>query len=300
MGIEMSDRGILRHISEMEAMERAVEASRNCTQEPGKDTPTPSVGAAIIHNGKILEVAYRGELAPGDHAEFTLLEKKLPGVDLNGATLITTLEPCTIRGEGKIACANRIIERGISRVLIGILDPNPNVCGVGQLLLRRAKIQVVHFRPELVEEVETLNKNFSDQYPLEERLNSLKRAREVGPNGYKTGYDDEGNFVEFLPDEENEGEISPMILRRSDEAISAMYQEYWDMVWWNRHQYRHQKTRTKCTGRDGIGCEAAARIEKQYGRENLGWNDIDWGVLQGKLSALAWVMGSEWEGSMDT
>lgn len=76
MGIEMSDSGILQHIWELEAMERAVEASRNCTQEPSKDIPTPSVGAAIIHNGKILEVAYRGELAPGDHAEFTLLGKK--------------------------------------------------------------------------------------------------------------------------------------------------------------------------------------------------------------------------------
>jgi len=76
MGIEMSDRGILQHIWELEGMERAVEASRNCTQEPSKDTPTPSVGAAIIHNGKVLKVAYRGEQAPGDHAEFTLLEKR--------------------------------------------------------------------------------------------------------------------------------------------------------------------------------------------------------------------------------
>jgi pyrimidine deaminase RibD-like protein len=139
----------------------AVEEARK--SDPEDDKPHPKVGAVVVKNGRVLATAHRGE-AKGNHAEFLALEKKLPHDSFAGATVYTTLEPCTKRNPPKIACVERIIVRKISRVVIGMLDPNPEIRGLGQRKLRAANIVTDFFPPDLMAQVEDMNREFTRAY----------------------------------------------------------------------------------------------------------------------------------------
>jgi len=111
----------------------AIEEARKSVPE-NDDRPHPLVGAVVVKDGKVLATAYRGE-AEGNHAEYITLEKKLDDAALVGATVYTTLEPCTTQNHPKIPCADRLIERKVARVVIGMLDPNPNITGAASVRL---------------------------------------------------------------------------------------------------------------------------------------------------------------------
>lgn len=138
-------------------MELAVEEARKSTAEDGRSHP--KVGAVVVKNGRVLATAHRGEF-PGCHAEYIALEKKLEDQSIAGSTVYTTLEPCTSRNHPKIPCAIRLIDRKVARVVIGMLDPNPKIRGLGQITLRKARIATDLFPPDLMEQIEELNREF--------------------------------------------------------------------------------------------------------------------------------------------
>jgi pyrimidine deaminase RibD-like protein len=137
----------------------AIEEARKSVSE-GDGRSHPLVGAVVVKDGKVLALSHRGE-TEGNHAEYNALERKLADATLVGATVYTTLEPCTTRKHPKIPCADRLIERKVARVVIGMLDPNPEITGRGVLKLRGANIVTELFPHDLMAEVEELNRDFT-------------------------------------------------------------------------------------------------------------------------------------------
>jgi ATP-dependent DNA helicase RecG len=112
-----------------------------------------------------VETACRGELRHGDHAEFTLLERKNRGNRLDGSILFATLEPCApkARNAPKLGCAERIVLARILEVYVGIEDPDPTVDRKGIKYLQDNGITVHMFDRDLQEQIREANKDFIAQ-----------------------------------------------------------------------------------------------------------------------------------------
>jgi hypothetical protein len=134
-----------------------------------------------------------------------------------------------------------------------------------------------------------------------------KTTNEIGANGGRIGYMPNGDKVEWVTYEVENGEpeVWPLLLRRNDNAIRKTYRKIHDKVWYNQHQNWLHRIKT---GEETLTEEqrpilekakkTAKRIEKKYGKENLGIKNL--GLLSGRMSALAWVMGADWDDSLAT
>jgi diaminohydroxyphosphoribosylaminopyrimidine deaminase/5-amino-6-(5-phosphoribosylamino)uracil reductase len=114
-------------------------ALREARRGLGQTSPNPAVGAVLVLNNKVMARGHHRQ-AGAPHAEIECLRqfgKRVP----KSATLYVTLEPCSTTGRTG-PCTEALIESGMTRIVVGALDPNPRHSGRGIRLLRKAGLQV--------------------------------------------------------------------------------------------------------------------------------------------------------------
>lgn len=118
-------------------------------------SPNPVVGAVLVRGGKIIAEDWHRKFGEG-HAERNLLEKKEKGKDKRKKekigsrdVLYVTLEPCCHTNKKTEPCTDIILKSGVKKVVVGMLDPNPEVSGRGVKLLRKNGVEVVVLEEEV-------------------------------------------------------------------------------------------------------------------------------------------------------
>ena len=101
-------------------------------------SPNPRVGCVLVKDGAVIGEGWH-ERAGEPHAEVHALHAA--GEAARGATAYVTLEPCSHHGRTP-PCADALIEAGVTRVVVAVQDPNPEVAGAGIAKLRVAGIAV--------------------------------------------------------------------------------------------------------------------------------------------------------------
>ncbi|MDX6437453.1 MAG: diaminohydroxyphosphoribosylaminopyrimidine deaminase [Gaiellaceae bacterium] len=117
------------------SLQRALELAENAD---GRGYPKPTVGAVVVADGEIVGEGATEE--SGRHGEIVALEAA--GGRARGATLYVTMEPCVHHGTTP-PCVDAVLAAGVSRVVAGSLDPNPEAAG-GLERLRAEGVEAVH------------------------------------------------------------------------------------------------------------------------------------------------------------
>ncbi|MGV0024163.1 bifunctional diaminohydroxyphosphoribosylaminopyrimidine deaminase/5-amino-6-(5-phosphoribosylamino)uracil reductase RibD [Phormidesmis priestleyi] len=167
-------------------LQRCLELAR---QAIGQTAPNPLVGCVIVRDGQIVGEGFHPK-AGQPHAEVFAL--RAAGDRAQNATLYVNLEPCNHYGRTP-PCSEAIVAAGIRRVVVGMVDPNPQVAGSGLDRLRAAGIEVVVGVEEA--DCQTLNEAFVHRILHHRPFGILKYAMTLdgkiaattGHSGWVTG-----------------------------------------------------------------------------------------------------------------
>lgn len=137
-------------------------------QGEGRVNPNPLVGALVVKDDEVVASGFHPRYGEKHAERVAFDDAEAKGIDCKGATMYVTLEPCCHEGH-QPPCTDAIIEHGIARVVVGLLDPNPLVAGHGLELLREAGIEV-----ETLEEAMTSSADSSLLKAGKELLKNLR------------------------------------------------------------------------------------------------------------------------------
>ncbi|MCV6591031.1 MAG: bifunctional diaminohydroxyphosphoribosylaminopyrimidine deaminase/5-amino-6-(5-phosphoribosylamino)uracil reductase RibD [Marinobacterium sp.] len=101
-------------------------------------SPNPRVGCVLVKAGVIVGEGFHRRAGEG-HAEVNALA--VAGEQARGATAYVTLEPCSHYGRTP-PCSEALIKAGVTRVVAGMVDPNPQVAGRGMTMLADAGVDI--------------------------------------------------------------------------------------------------------------------------------------------------------------
>ena len=119
--------------------------------------PNPRVGCVLVKDQTLIGEGFHVRAGEG-HAEVNALAAaKQAGIEVAGATAYVTLEPCSHQGKTP-PCAQALINAGVSTVVYGMQDPNPQVAGSGLAAIKAAGIEVIG--PILEAQCAALNPGF--------------------------------------------------------------------------------------------------------------------------------------------
>jgi diaminohydroxyphosphoribosylaminopyrimidine deaminase/5-amino-6-(5-phosphoribosylamino)uracil reductase len=142
-------------LTDYQAMELAIaEAQKGA----GLVSPNPQVGCVVLSAaGKLLSKGYHQKYGEA-HAEVNAL-RGLSSEQLKGARVFVTLEPCAHEGKTP-SCAKAIAQLPVKEIIFGLIDPNPQVAGLGAKILMAAGIKATEYQGPLKESLEEVCEHF--------------------------------------------------------------------------------------------------------------------------------------------